>query len=425
MDLRSKNLSQSQLTELHRFIIQRKLAYQPFIFTDTLEVGEGLKFHDGESEGGNVYWQDSDPRVQDLLETDLYHFRECNQNLRVIYDHFVHSIIKHVGGDISQLTFAEIGCNTGYFLHSLALQGAKQCIGFDFTNNEQIFQWFNDVLGIKNEFHFAEWDSLKHTLNYSELPEVDVTLSVNVTCHLADPIHHLCYLCDHSRKAVFVYCPVNQDSNFSVHFGNPGKYPNSLDYPLSFDNEIRPSIPLIELTLREAGFEQIIEIDCPENISENWKNWFYSQKGFLALRTRNTRTALFHGSVKRTRPIPGDVQIPIEPLLDTIDPNDSSTAIESPKLIEDFGDYNIVLWRKNYYGLPKAIGSVNLVSDNLSQLDGLLIETSIERLRYLITKLALEKAECKIQAMESSKFWKIRIFWMRLKRLLSSPGTGS
>ncbi|MDX2256000.1 MAG: hypothetical protein NW214_10830 [Pseudanabaenaceae cyanobacterium bins.39] len=89
-----------------------------------------------------------------------------------------------------------------------------------------------------------------------------------------------------------------------------------------------------------------------------------------------------------------------------------------PRLVEDFGDYNIVLWRENYYGLPKAIGAVNLASDNLSQLDGILIETSIERLRYLITKLALEKAEHKIQAMESSKFWKIRTFWIRLKRSL-------
>ena len=47
-------------------------------------------------------------------------------------------LIEKLGGAISSLDFAEIGCNTGYFLHSLALKGAKHCIGYDFTNNENV-----------------------------------------------------------------------------------------------------------------------------------------------------------------------------------------------------------------------------------------------------------------------------------------------
>lgn len=52
MDLRNKELTPEQIEEAKKFIIQGKLAYQPFIFTDTLETGAGQKFHDGETKGG-------------------------------------------------------------------------------------------------------------------------------------------------------------------------------------------------------------------------------------------------------------------------------------------------------------------------------------------------------------------------------------
>lgn len=86
MDLRDKKLTPQDLAKIHEFIIDRKLGYQPFIFTDTLEVGEGLKFHDGENAGAEVYWRDADPRVSDNLvkNEDLPHFRECNAALREI-----------------------------------------------------------------------------------------------------------------------------------------------------------------------------------------------------------------------------------------------------------------------------------------------------------------------------------------------------
>lgn len=357
MDLRNKDLSYSQLVRLHSFIVDKKLGYQPFIFTESLEVGEGLRFQYGETNGGNIYWENADPKVQDLLVDDLQLFRECNQNLRKIYDYIVNSVVKNLGGDISQLTFAEIGCNTGYFLHSLALLGAKHCTGYDFTNNGEVFHWFNNVLGIDNDFQFAEWDSLKHSLNYAEMLEVDVALSVNVTCHLADPIHHLCYLCDHSRKAIFIYSPVNNDSDYSIHFGTPAKYLNSLDYPISFDNEIRLSVPLIKLTLEEAGFSEIIEIDCPEDLPDAWRSWFYSQRAFMAFRTQDKKTALsLDEDGRRRRFLPGDVSFLLKEDVDPLD-----------KLQSEF-------W----------------------------------------------ELQDQIKAMESSKFWKLRQKWMTLKKSIKS-----
>lgn len=308
MDFRDRKLTPQDLAQLHEFIIDRRLGYQPFIFTDTLEVGEGLKFLDGENAGREAYWQDADPRAADIVvkDEDRAHFRECNSGLRVIYEHFINTLVSQLGGDISKLSFAEVGCNTGYFLHGLATRGAARTIGFDFTLNDEVFQWFNRVLGTKTEFHWAEWDSLNHKLQYAEVPEVDVSLSVAVTCHLADPLHHLAYLCDRSRRAVFVWVPVNSDPDLSLSFGQPGKYPNSLDFPICFDNEVRLSVPLLRLTLEEAGFGDIREVEAPP-LSAEWRNWYGSQMGYIAFRTSAKKTALAPtGGGKARRDMPGN-----------------------------------------------------------------------------------------------------------------------
>lgn len=167
-----------------------------------------------------------------------------------------------------------------------------------------MFDWFNRILGTKTEFQWAEWDSLGHTLRHAEMPEVDVSLSVAVTCHLADPLHHLAYLCDRSRRAVFVWVPVNSNTDLSPTFGKPAKYPNSLDFPLGFDNEVRLSVPLLRLTLEEAGFGDIREVEAPR-LSPRWREWYNAQKGYVAFRTRDVRTALSGG--KACRDLPQDL----------------------------------------------------------------------------------------------------------------------
>lgn len=305
MDLRERDLSAEDLAQLQRFIIDRKLAYQPFIFRRDLEVGEGWRFHDGEEAGGTVYWPGGDPEVSDLFvkEEDLASFRRHNAELRRIYDYFLDTLTSQLG-DISGLSFAEVGCNTGYFLHGLALRGAARTIGYDFTNNSKLFEWFNRVLGTRSEFHWAEWDSLGHKLQYAEVPEVDVALSVAVTCHLSDPLHHIAYLCDRSRKAVFLWCPVSAHEDLSISYGRPAKYLNSLSFPVCFDNEVCPSVPLLRLALEESGFGDIREVEPPAGLSPRWLEWYGSQKGYVAFRTGDKKTAL--SGAKARRPLPGD-----------------------------------------------------------------------------------------------------------------------
>lgn len=299
MDLRTRNISPDLMAELHDFIVRRKLAYQPFIFSDDLETGEGLKFIN-RGAGGNIHWKNADPRVKDLVTNDPVSFRRENATLRAIYDDFVEQIASRIG--VSGLSFAEIGCNTGYFLYSLDMRGARRCIGYDFTNNSLVFSWFNKVLGTRCEFHFSEWDSYRHRLRYASLPKVDVTLSVAVTCHLPDPIHHLTYLCERSDKAVFFWCPVNDQDGLSLTYGAPAKYPNALEWPLGFDNDVKISIPLLKLTLAQCGFEDIHEIRPPGGLPDKWERWHRCQRGFIALRTAWPRTAYSGGRIRRRLP---------------------------------------------------------------------------------------------------------------------------
>jgi SAM-dependent methyltransferase len=306
MDLRSKNLSREQLGAVGHFIVQRKMAYQPFIFAEGLEVGEGLKFHDGEAHGGNVYWEGADPRVADLLVSDKARFRACNACLRSIYEYWLDELHRHLG-DLRATTVAEFGCNTGYSLFGLALRGAQRCIGFDFTQNDAVFRWFNAVLGTQVEFRFAEWDSLAHTVRYADFPEVDLVLSTAVTCHLPDPLAHLAFLCEHARQAVFIWAPVNDHTDLSITFGAPAKYPNALSWPISLDNDVRLSVPLLRLALCEAGFDTLHELPCPEGLPEGWQNWYRSQKALIGFRTRPSLTALGGGTTRR--PLPADVSL--------------------------------------------------------------------------------------------------------------------
>src|SRR3954468_12295041 len=104
MDLRHRNLTPAQLKEIQLFIRLRKLLYQPFEFTDTLQVGEGQNFRDGEfaDRCGNVLWEGHPPEVDNLITKDATAFQQANRELRKIYDGIVEFIIRNVGEDISK-----------------------------------------------------------------------------------------------------------------------------------------------------------------------------------------------------------------------------------------------------------------------------------------------------------------------------------
>jgi hypothetical protein len=306
MDLRTRTISSEQLAQLKRFIAERRLGHQPFIFRDDLEVGAGQHFSEHLRHYRCVHDPSAGPALADLVTTCPDVFRESNAQLRRIYELFLGFIREQIP-DLSSCSFAEVGCNSGYFLYGLALRGARRCVGLDVAPNDDLFAVFNDILGTRCEFRFAEWDSLRHDFNYGTMPQVDVGLSIAVSCHLADPLHHLAHLCDHSNKAVFLYCPATEGPNLSITFGEPGRYVKELSWPVAFDSEVRPSARLLRLGLEKVGFEDIRELYCPDWLPPAWQAWFRHQKAYLAFRTADVRSALSPGGGKSRRDVPPEL----------------------------------------------------------------------------------------------------------------------
>jgi hypothetical protein len=438
MDLRHRKLTPAQIEELHLFIRQRKLAYQPFIFTDTLQVGEGQRFRDGEfaEKCGDVLWEGHPPDLDsadNLITKDAAAFQEANHELRKIYDGMVDFIVKHAGADISQLSFAEFGCNTGYFLHSLALRGAGKTIGYDFTPSDAIFRWFNDVLGIpheRNEFRFAEWDSLDHCVRHCTFDEVDVCMSIAVTTHLADPVHHLAYLCSKARKAVFFWVQVDNRDDLSITFGTPGKYPNPLSFPINFDNNIRLSPALLRLTLEQCGFENLIEIEPPD-VSPRFQRWFKSQKGIMALRT--SRPATLYAGGRHHRTVYGDVPpAAYEPRRRTtyVEAFGASSEEAPPDLsetpvlvVQGYRGFNIVRFQRRFIAVHQAVGAMDLASvddawvsamvesrnvcaaESLDAVKRQIDQVTIDGLRALVSQQEQKLSELVLQMEQADRSW--------------------
>ncbi len=310
MDLRRLTIHSDEFSQLLLFIQQRKLSYQPFRFDDEHEVGEGMAFLIGkstESRKGVVSWPNPPADIFDLVVApgDIEDFRNANDALRAVYDHFVSSLCGHLGEDIHTLDFAEYGCNTGYFLYSLSMRGARRALGLDFTYNARVFDLFNRILGTRATYLFSEWDSFHHRPRYNEVPEVDVTLSIAVLCHLADPLHHLTYLCSRARKAIFVWTPSHQSDELFLSFGQPSLFANSTAWPVSFDNLVKPSRALLELCLRACGFEDIRYIEPIQTPLDGIGLWNH-HTGIVAFRTRDAATVYTGGSI--VRDLPADAQ---------------------------------------------------------------------------------------------------------------------
>ncbi len=286
MDLRSFIRKEEQLLIAKKFVIDGLMNYQPFLFSEDLEVGAGYEFLGGEFQG-LVYW----PSVpQEALNSpDLsrffinnsgkHQFTAANQCLRVMYDHFVDEICSRIG-DISQTTFAEIGCNSGYFPLSFSSRGARESVGYDRENYSNVFALLNDILGTNAQFIHQSYNG--RTQSIPDCGSYDVVASVAVLCHLADPLQHLAFLGSIARKAIFIWTPITNDDDYCIRFGEPNQYYENDDFPLCFDNKTMPSSKLLKKSLELMGFTNIYEI---RNIEGGMPDhWYKKHNAILAMR---------------------------------------------------------------------------------------------------------------------------------------------
>jgi SAM-dependent methyltransferase len=393
MDLRANNFSKQDLEPIYKVILNRKLGYQPFIFSDELEVGEGYAFMTASSNKPTrniIHWPGGPDEIKELLvPLDKYkEYQQANNYLRTIYDSFISFICENLRSPLENLEFLEFGCNTGYFVQRLSQNGARRAIGMDQTTNEGIFEWFNQHLGTTAEFRFAEWDSYSHSVRYAEMPEVDVVLSVAVLCHINDLLHHLTYLCAHAREAVFVWTPVRDEDDLLISFGPPSLF-SQCTWPLSFDHLIRPTRKLIQLCLEKCGFEEMIFLPQFSGVNDWYQAAWKDHIGVLAFRTSRPKT-IFDGGRRRLT-IPPDALLKSEKYipLDQVD-------TDIPKIIYSTAENCDIFYYRNYfYAIPRNLGPVNLgeIEDYASQ--GI---TRAESLELLFERIPSSIAQCRVTA---------------------------
>lgn len=256
-----------------------ELWYQPFILADGVEVGEGQNLEEGYRNTSSIfdhnvflspefrpYW-DGNPRK---LAADGAYFRACNQKYRFGYELLADHIVARAGGDLSEMSVMEIGCNTGLNLFHLAARGAKSCIGIDWSDHSAAFDWLNDVLKTRVQFIRGSYDNLTHSIWGVEVPVADVVLNTVFLNHQCDPIEALCYLADHARKALFLWVLLdNRSDEMTVtyhHTTGVHDLGATRPMPLSFHNDIRVSAALLTECLRRLGFEDIEFIAPPPDI---------------------------------------------------------------------------------------------------------------------------------------------------------------
>jgi hypothetical protein len=278
--------TQEQVDQAKLLVLEGKLLYQPFAIAEDLSVGAGYEFIRGEL-SGCAYWptiplenQQSPQLMRWIVDpARKKQFVDANRRLAVLYDGFIDGICRHLG-DISQLTFADVGCNAGYFPVSFLKRGAKQAVGFDREDYHKTFAWINAVLNTGAEFVHKGYDG-KHQC-IPDAGQFDVVVSVAVLCHLSDTLQHLAALGGMAKKALFIWTPVTTDDDYCIRFGEPNKYYGADSFPLCFDNRVRPSAKLLRKSLELMGFSQIVEFANPPNGMP--KSFFKAHAAILAMR---------------------------------------------------------------------------------------------------------------------------------------------
>ncbi len=297
MDLRPYINNQSQINKGIELIKQNHLFYQPFILSDTLEVGEGQNFCDHYKDVSsvfdlNVYAEGIDFGDRKLAPNKEY-FRECNEQYRYMYDFVATTIKKMLNDDISNTSFAEIGSNTGLNLFNLAKMGAKSCAGYDWNNLTTTFNWLNDILGTNVQFKQGIWDNLYHRFTTMDVPEVDVMINTIYTNHQCDPLQFLAYICDRAKVGAFLWVLVHPGDTYTITFTHQAHdilvNENSL-FPLCINNDVNISKKLFLQSLKSLGFGEVTELH--PNMENNKLKYFTDNfVMFYAKRTSEVRSA--------------------------------------------------------------------------------------------------------------------------------------
>jgi 2-polyprenyl-3-methyl-5-hydroxy-6-metoxy-1,4-benzoquinol methylase len=288
MDLRPHNVTPAQLDLARELAVRGLLCYQPFLFADDFMTGAGYEFAKIAEGAGMVYYpQVPEEKLENaevrrnIIDPSLRdEFADYRSRLADLYENFIEACGEHVG-PYSELTFADVGCCSGYFPVSFAKRGAKRAVGYDVVDYTPSFALLNDVLGTNAEFIHRGYDT-----TIGGIPEAetfDVVLSIAVLVHLSDPLQHLAFLGRIAHKAILVWTwtSENEEDAMVIRYGAVNRYYADRHFPNCFDiMQISPG--LLRKSLEIMGFTEIHQIrNRPAGMPDYW---FDRHRGYLAVK---------------------------------------------------------------------------------------------------------------------------------------------
>lgn len=262
MDLRKHIKTLEDLKEIQHQIGETHFTYQPFRFTDDLEVGVGYESILNRRGGGMVYWPDAPieryPQLKRLLAPvqEKESFKKANQLLREINDDYVEQVSQYY--PVAGKTVADVGCFAGYFPVAFSLRGARAC-GYDIHDRSGCFAILNRLLGSAAEFIHSGYDLATGIIPAAR--QHDLVICHDLVQHILEPFRFLKALSAMSREALFLKCPAWQDSSgaYYVTIGQPNGI-FQYGFPWCFDNDNFPSYELLRKCLLLCGFTTLIEL---------------------------------------------------------------------------------------------------------------------------------------------------------------------
>jgi SAM-dependent methyltransferase len=285
MDLRSFNLNEKQISK-----ITGEGFYQPFILTDNIQTGIGYSWQTGDMTLGLdkgrrtcFQWDGSTNPLKisgDSYSDDKWNiFIEANQRLRNMYDSWISSIYSSLNS-VDGCTVVDVASNAGYFLYRLAQYGAIDGTGYDLLDLKDMYQVFNEAMGLNMKFFNKPYDMNIHTIPGIE--KADIVISSAIMCHLSDPTYYLSFLGSITKKLLFLFSTIDDDMSYTIRYeGAKFYYPNN-PFPICFDQMTHVSKGIIEFALKDMGFKEIIELPY----QEEWVsyNWYKNYKAIIAIK---------------------------------------------------------------------------------------------------------------------------------------------
>lgn len=265
MDLRPYSPTAEDVAEL-----KKQGGYQPYILSDTCQIGSAPAFCHGKT---TFVMEQAEVSVKEWQR-----FVEANARMRRMYDDFIDAICQHVGFQPG-MSVLDTAANDGYFLYRFLQRGAGDAVGYDLLDKAPVFAILNRLMGFQARFVQAPYDSTTHRID--GCAPADLVISSAIMCHLSDPLYYLSFLGSVTKKILFLFTSIDPDPTYKIVYDGANYYYKK-PFPICFDKLNHVSRGLVDLGLREMGFTRIVEIPY----RKNWLPWsFYCQfQALIAMR---------------------------------------------------------------------------------------------------------------------------------------------